>query len=117
MGTLNQDGVGSGIEYSFNTFLKGQSGKALFQRLSGGVWKPLFDEDDVKPLDGYDIQTTLDVNIQDVAETALRNQLKDRDAAFGSVIVMEVATGHVKAISNLQKMLQELAMWRAIIML
>ena len=103
LGTLNQDGVGSGIEYSFNTFLKGQSGKALFQRLSGGVWKPLFDEDDVKPLDGYDIQTTLDVNIQDVAETALRNQLKDRDAAFGSVIVMEVATGHVKAISNLQK--------------
>jgi cell division protein FtsI (penicillin-binding protein 3) len=103
LGTLNQDGVGSGIEYSFNTQLKGQSGKALFQRLSGGVWKPLFDDDDVKPLDGYDIQTTLDVNIQDVAETALRNQLKDREAAFGSVIVMEVATGHVKAISNLQK--------------
>jgi cell division protein FtsI (penicillin-binding protein 3) len=72
LGTLNQDGVGSGIEYSFNTQLKGQSGKALFQRLSGGVWKPLFDDDDVKPLDGYDIQTTLDVNIQDVAETALR---------------------------------------------
>ena len=103
LGTLNQDGVGSGIEYSFNTQLKGQSGKALFQRLSGGVWKPLFNEEDIKPLDGYDIQTTLDVNIQDVAETALRNQLKDREAAFGSVIVMEVATGHVKAISNLQK--------------
>jgi cell division protein FtsI (penicillin-binding protein 3) len=103
LGTLNQDGVGSGIEYSFNTQLKGQSGKALFQRLSGGVWKPLFEDDDVKPQDGYDIQTTLDVNIQDVAETALRNQLKDREAAFGSVIVMEVATGHVKAISNLQK--------------
>jgi cell division protein FtsI (penicillin-binding protein 3) len=103
LGTLNQDGVGSGIEYSFNTQLKGQNGKALFQRLSGGVWKPLFDVDDVKPLDGYDIQTTLDVTIQDVAETALRNRLKETDAAFGSVIVMEVATGHVKAISNLQR--------------
>jgi cell division protein FtsI (penicillin-binding protein 3) len=103
LGTLNQDGVGSGIEYSFNNQLKGQNGKALFQRLSGGVWKPLFDVDDVKPLDGYDIQTTLDVTIQDVAETALRRQLTDRQAAFGSVIVMEVATGHVKAISNLQK--------------
>lgn len=103
LGTLNQDGVGSGIEYSFNNQLKGQNGKALFQRLSGGVWKPLFDVDDIKPLDGYDIQTTLDVTIQDVAETALRRQLMDRQAAFGSVIVMEVATGHVKAISNLQK--------------
>ena len=103
LGTLNQDGVGSGIEYSFNKQLKGQNGKALFQRLSGGVWKPLFDVDDVKPLDGYDIQTTLDVTIQDVAETALRNRLKETDAAFGSVIVMEVATGHVKAISNLQR--------------
>jgi len=103
LGTLNQDGVGSGIEYSFNNQLKGQNGKALFQRLSGGVWKPLFDVDDVKPLDGYDIQTTLDVTIQDVAETALRNRLKETDAAFGSVIVMEVATGHVKAISNLQR--------------
>jgi cell division protein FtsI (penicillin-binding protein 3) len=103
LGTLNQDGVGSGIEYSFNNQLKGQNGKALFQRLSGGVWKPLFDVDDVKPLDGYDIQTTLDVTIQDVAETALRNRLVETDAAFGSVIVMEVATGHVKAISNLQK--------------
>ncbi len=103
LGTLNQDGVGSGIEYSFNNQLKGQNGKALFQRLSGGVWKPLFDVDDVKPLDGFDIQTTLDVTIQDVAETALRNRLKETDAAFGSVIVMEVATGHVKAISNLQR--------------
>ncbi|MCM0059819.1 MAG: transpeptidase family protein [Algoriphagus sp.] len=103
LGTLNQDGVGSGIEYSFNNHLKGQNGKALFQRLSGGVWKPLFDVDDIKPEDGYDIQTTLDVTIQDVAETALRRQLTDRQAAFGSVIVMEVATGHVKAISNLQK--------------
>ncbi len=103
LGTLNQDGVGSGIEFSFNNQLKGQNGKALFQRLSGGVWKPLFDVDDIKPLDGYDIQTTLDVTIQDVAETALRNRLKETDAAFGSVIVMEVATGHVKAISNLQR--------------
>jgi len=103
LGTLNQDGVGSGIEFSFNKQLKGQNGKALFQRLSRGVWKPLFDVDDVKPLDGYDIQTTLDVNIQDVAETALRKRLKETDAAFGSVIVMEVATGYVKAISNLER--------------
>lgn len=103
LGTLNADGVGSGLEYSFNTYLKGQNGKALFQRLAGEVWKPLYDVDDIKPLNGYDITTTLDVTIQDVAEAALRRQLTDREAAFGSVIVMEVKTGHIKAISNLER--------------
>jgi len=103
LGTLNADGVGSGLEYSFNSYLKGQNGKALFQRLAGEVWKPLYDVDDIKPLNGYDITTTLDVTIQDVAEAALRRQLTDRDAAFGSVVVMEVKTGHIKAISNLER--------------
>lgn len=103
VGFLNEDEYGAGIEYSFNHYLKGKDGKALFQRLAGGVWKPLFDADDIKPENGYDIFTTLDVNIQDIAETALRKQLIDRDAAFGSVIVMEVETGNIKAISNLQK--------------
>jgi cell division protein FtsI (penicillin-binding protein 3) len=103
VGFLNEDEYGAGLEYSFNNYLKGKDGKALFQRLAGGVWKPLFDADDIKPENGLDIFTTLDVNIQDIAETALRRQLIDRDAAFGSVIVMEVGTGNIKAISNLQK--------------
>lgn len=103
VGFLNEDEKGAGLEYSFNSYLKGQDGKALFQRLAGGVWKPVFDAEDIKPENGYDVYTTLDVNIQDVAENALRKQLEDRDAAFGSVIVMEVKTGHIKAMSNLQK--------------
>jgi cell division protein FtsI (penicillin-binding protein 3) len=103
VGFLNEDDYGAGIEYSFNNYLKGKDGKALFQRLAGGSWKPVFDAEDIKPDNGYDVFTTLDVNIQDVAETALRRQLTDRNAAFGSVIVMEVKTGHVKAMSNLQR--------------
>lgn len=103
VGFLNEDQKGAGIEYSFNNYLKGKDGKALFQRLSGGSWKPMFDADDIKPENGYDVFTTLDVNIQDVAETALRRQLTDRNAAFGSVIVMEVKTGHIKAMANLQR--------------
>jgi cell division protein FtsI (penicillin-binding protein 3) len=103
VGFLNEDEYGAGIEYSFNSYLKGTDGKALFQRLAGGSWKPVFDAEDVKPEDGYDVITTLDVNIQDVAETALLRQLIDRNAAFGSVIVMEVKTGQIKAISNLQR--------------
>ncbi|SIO23565.1 penicillin-binding protein [Algoriphagus halophilus] len=103
VGFLNEDEYGAGIEYSFNEYLKGKDGKALFQRLAGGSWKPVFDAEDVKPENGFDVITTLDVNIQDVAETALRRQLEDRDAEFGSVIVMEVKTGQIKAIANLQK--------------
>ena len=103
VGFVNEDKYGVGIEYSFNEFLEGKNGKALFQRIAGGSWKPVFDAEDIKPDDGYDILTTLDVNIQDVAESALLKQLKEKDAAFGSVIVMEVATGHIKAIANLQK--------------
>ncbi|WP_439473432.1 penicillin-binding protein [Algoriphagus formosus] len=103
VGFVNEDEYGAGIEYSFNEYLKGRDGKALFQRIAGGGWKPVFDAEDIKPEDGFDVITTLDVNIQDVAETALLRQLEDRDAAFGSVIVMEVKTGKIKAIANLQK--------------
>jgi cell division protein FtsI (penicillin-binding protein 3) len=103
VGFINADDYGAGIEYSFNSQLKGKDGKALFQRLAGGSWKPVFDAEDVKPENGLDVYTTLDVNIQDVAETALLRQLIDREAEFGSVIVMEVKTGQIKAISNLQR--------------
>jgi cell division protein FtsI (penicillin-binding protein 3) len=103
VGFVNEDKYGVGIEYSFNEHLEGQNGKALFQRIAGGSWKPVFDAEDVKPDDGFDILTTLDVNIQDVAETALLRQLQAKDAAFGCVIVMEVETGHIKALINLQR--------------
>lgn len=103
VGFVNEDKYGVGIEYSFNNFLEGHNGKALFQRIAGGSWKPVFDAEDVKPDDGLDILTTLDVNIQDVAETALLRQLNAKDAAFGCVIVMEVETGHIKALINLQR--------------
>lgn len=103
VGFVNEDEYGAGIEYSFNSYLKGRNGKALFQRLAGGSWKPVFDAEDLKPENGYDVVTTLNVNIQDVAETALLRQLLDRDADFGAVIVMEVKTGEIKAITNLQR--------------
>ncbi|MBS9523946.1 transpeptidase family protein [Litoribacter alkaliphilus] len=103
VGFLNEDNYGAGLEYSFNAQLGGENGEALFQKIAGGTWKPVHDANDIKPEDGYDIVTTLDVNLQDVAESALLKQLMNKDAEFGSVIVMEVATGHIKAIANLQK--------------
>ncbi len=103
VGFLNENKYGVGLEYSFNDYLEGKNGTALFQRIAGGTWKPVFDVTDIKPDDGFDIQTTMDINIQDVSETALLRQLINKDAEFGCVIVMEVATGHIKSIINLQK--------------
>ena len=103
IGFLNENEYGVGIEYSFNEDLQGMNGEALFQKMLGGSWKPVHDANDIRPEDGYDLITTLDVNIQDVAESGLLRQLMEKDAEFGCVIVMEVATGHIKAIANLQK--------------
>jgi cell division protein FtsI (penicillin-binding protein 3) len=103
VGYVNEDGVGVGLEYSFNDALGGQSGEALFQKIAGGTWKPVFDGNNTKAVDGLDIQTTLDINLQDVAETSLYRHLTKHDADEGTVVVMEVKTGYIKAISNLTR--------------
>jgi cell division protein FtsI (penicillin-binding protein 3) len=101
IGFINENDKGAGLEYSFNEQLGGQDGYAYYQKIAGGIWKPVFDANNVKAIDGLDIQTTLDINLQDVAETALHNAMQKHDADHGLVVVMEVKTGEVKAISNL----------------
>lgn len=101
IGFVNEDGQGAGLEFSFESALRGQHGEALFQKIAGGTWKPVFDGNNVKAVDGYDIQTTIDVNLQDVAETSLYRAMEQHNADEGTVVVMEVKTGHIKAISNL----------------
>ena len=92
-----------GLEYSFNSQLSGKNGEALFQKIAGGSWKPTYSGTETRPRHGYDIETTIDVNLQDVAESALLKALKEHDADYGSVVLMEVETGEIKAISNLSK--------------
>jgi cell division protein FtsI (penicillin-binding protein 3) len=101
IGFINENDKGAGLEYSFNEQLGGQDGYAYYQKIAGGIWKPVFDANNVKAVEGLDIQTTLDINLQDVAETALYGAMKKHDADHGLVVVMEVETGEVKAISNL----------------
>lgn len=103
VGFVNENGNGAGLEYSFNTTLGGQNGEALFQKIAGGTWKPIFDANNKKAVDGLDIQTSLDINLQDVAETSLFNAMHAHDADEGTVVVMEVKTGEIKAISNLSR--------------
>jgi cell division protein FtsI (penicillin-binding protein 3) len=104
IGRVNAENRGTvGLEYSFNQQLAGQNGKGLFQKMAGGGWKPVFDADYVKSVDGLDIRTTLNVDLQDITETALYNALQRHGAEYGVAIVMEVKTGEIKAISNLSR--------------
>jgi cell division protein FtsI (penicillin-binding protein 3) len=104
IGFINEDDNGVGLEKSFNRYLGGRDGEALFRRMAGGSWKPMHDESEIRPEEGYDIETTIDINLQDVAESSLHRHLSEHDADYGCVVLMEVATGHIKAIANLGKL-------------
>ncbi len=90
-----------GLEGSFSENLQGQNGQRLMRRISGQAWMPLDAENQVEPRNGDDIVTTLDVNLQDLAERALRNELIADSADHGCVVVMEVKTGYLRAMANL----------------
>lgn len=92
---------GKGIEWAFKEHLDGTDGKRLMQKMAKNQWKPIRDENEVEPRDGYDIISTIDVYIQDIAHHALLKQLEFYEADHGCVVVMETKTGHIKAISNL----------------
>jgi len=91
-----------GIERNFNRYLKGSSQPRSMQRLSAQEWIPMYDlVADVKR--GNDVHTTLDMHLQDIVEMALLNGLEQSKANYGCAIVMEVATGKIKAIANLNR--------------
>ncbi|WP_406685683.1 transpeptidase family protein [Seonamhaeicola sp. MEBiC1930] len=91
-----------GIDGAFGIkYLRGVDGKRKKQRIGKGQWKPLSDANEIEPKDGYDVYTTIDVNIQDIAHHALLEQLEKYKADHGCVVVMETKTGEVRAISNL----------------
>ncbi len=96
-------GNSAGIEGAYSVYLKGKDGMQKKQKIKYGVWKPLSDINDIEPQDGYDVVTNIDVDIQDMAHQTLLKQLQEYDADHGSVVIMEVATGAVKAIVNLGK--------------
>ena len=91
-----------GIDGEFGPkYLKGKNGSRLSQKIGKGQWKPVEDFNQKEPRDGYDIYTTINIEIQDVAHFALLEQLEYYEADHGSVIVMETSTGEIRAISNL----------------
>ena len=89
-----------GLEMTYDEELKGQTGSRLVRFLAGGVYVPVTGYE-VEPENGKDVITTLDVNIQDIAENALLRVMTENEAVHGTCIVMEVKTGKIKAIANL----------------
>ncbi|WP_158825077.1 penicillin-binding protein [Mucilaginibacter lacusdianchii] len=92
-----------GLEGAYADYINGETGKRLMQRIAGGVWMPVNQDDEIAPKDGADIISTIDVNFQDVAQSALEKQLIKSNADHGTVILMEVATGEVRAVANFTK--------------
>jgi cell division protein FtsI (penicillin-binding protein 3) len=92
-----------GLEGSFSKNLQGIGGKRLMRRVGSTKWVPMSLENEVEPQNGDDIVTTIDINLQDMAESALMRELAADSADHGCAIVMEVQTGYIKAIVNLGK--------------
>lgn len=90
-----------GLEGAYGHYLRGKEGRRLKQKIAKGEWKPLGVGNIVEPRDGYDVISTIDVNIQDIAHNALLSSLEKFKADHGCVVVMETKTGEIKAISNL----------------
>lgn len=90
-----------GLEGAYGHFLRGKNGKRKKQKIAKNQWKPIGDANEVEPQDGFDVVSTIDVNIQDIAHHALLGQLEEFEADHGTVVVMDTSTGDIKAISNL----------------
>ena len=89
-----------GLEKTYDDLLKGDSGRRLVRYISGGAYIPI-EGSEIEPESGKDIVTTIDVNTQDITENALLKMMLENDADHGTCIVMEVATGKIKALANL----------------
>lgn len=102
IGSIYKDaamGGASGVELKYDSILRGTPGVKSRQKIQGR-W---IDVVEIPAIDGWDVVTTIDVDIQDITENALRDKLIETDAESGTAIVMEVSTGEIKAISNLDR--------------
>ncbi len=102
IGYCTEDNPGVGLERSYNEDLSGVYGKRLVQKISGG-YRPINDNNLVDPQNGRDVHTTINIDFQEIAQRSLEKALHKHNADHGCVLVMEVSTGHIKAISNLSR--------------
>ena len=102
IGFVADSGRSTGLEGSFDFYLKGTPGKQILQRMPRHEFRPINSDDAVKPVDGYDIQTTIDIDLQESAERALKERIVNSDIEGATAVVMEVKSGAIRAIVNLK---------------
>ncbi len=100
IGYVQGDSINVGIEGAYNDFLQGEEGTQLMYRVGGGMWIPLQNLSKIEPKPGQDVVTTLDINLQDIAESALVKAVVRHKAESGVAILMDVKTGAIKAMAN-----------------
>jgi len=98
-----RNGVNIGLEGAFDHLLKGQTAQIMEQRLPGNIWRPITIGDGAQAENGKDIVTTLDTRFQDITQYALNKALVQHKAQHGCAVIMEVATGQIKAMANLKR--------------
>lgn len=94
-----KDSAQSGLELAYDSLLRGEAGRQHNKRVLSKYLSII----DKEPVDGYDLVSTIDVSMQDICESALREKLNELEADMGVVVLMEVKTGDVKAIVNLMR--------------
>jgi cell division protein FtsI (penicillin-binding protein 3) len=103
IGYKNKNVQPVGLEGAYGSYIDGESGKRLMQRIAGGIWMPVNQDIEIAPKEGADIYSTIDINMQDLAQRALKKQLIASNADHGAVVLMEVTTGEIRAIANFSK--------------
>ncbi|HNB92751.1 MAG TPA: penicillin-binding transpeptidase domain-containing protein, partial [Saprospiraceae bacterium] len=103
IGYARKNSQSIGLEASYDEYLKGEAGKRMVQYISPTKYIPINDLTEIEPKNGDDIHTTINVQMQDIAGQALRTALDYHKASYGTVIIMEVKSGNIKAMSNLKR--------------
>ena len=102
IGFVADSGRSTGLEGSFDFYLKGTQGQQVLQRMPRNRFRPINSPQNIEPVDGYDIQTTIDIDLQESAERALKGRIENSDIEGATAVVMEVKTGAIRAIVNLR---------------
>ena len=100
IGLWRENAANIGLEQKYDSILKGKEGTRIIRKTTGATWMPI-EGSEIDPINGQDIVTTIDINIQDVAEHALMDIMTKHNCQNGTAIVMEVKTGKIRALANL----------------
>ena len=93
-----------GVEGALDSTLRGKPGVRPMRLIDKGIWIPDAERQEIPAINGQDVQISIDIDMQDIAQKALLHKIEgEDDLEAGTVIVMEVATGEIRAMVNMEK--------------